>query len=153
MKEKREIYVNEKKKPVVFCTEGLDAISQVKVEELVLKVLNQTKRKYDWALSRCTFFADDGIGILEENIKNFLDFSNPRVEGCDKNPFNQHYWLAFDTSFGPVIVDPIFGYVGLEAKANLVIDDEAVQYYQGKRVVDHTKPAWEGGIRIKTISI
>lgn len=97
---------------------------------------------------RCTFFAHDGIDLLIKEIKSIANFFNPRIEGCDHNPFDQHYWLALYIDKKPAIIDPIFGYIGLEEFAKEKLDNVHLRYYKEKGVIP-TKD----DIRIKTLSL
>jgi hypothetical protein len=107
-------------------------------------------------LEKCTFFAEFGFDFLEEVLRERKQFANPRIEGDDANSDNQHYWLAFDAvrlgARDCIIVDPIFGFAGLESSARAVMHPEFVDYYYRKRLVVPHKPFSEGGVRIKNYS-
>ncbi len=107
-----------------------------------------------YALRRCTFFADKGHQVLEKIAGGY----NPQIWGDDKNPFDQHYWLSIsfpqeNNDTRRVIIDPIFGYVGLEGEAEKFLDEDHVGYYLRKRFVSPNIPRSEGGILIKTMGI
>ena len=123
---------------------GLNEEEQGAVKKIAMGVLNEMEKNQKHCLERCTSFADTGIDYLLRT-----DAENPRIEGCDENPFDQHYWLAFDINEKQVVIDPIFDYIGLESEA----PDKNQKYYQRKRKVEAHKPHWEGGVRVKTIGI
>ncbi|PIN80158.1 hypothetical protein COV11_04545 [Candidatus Woesearchaeota archaeon CG10_big_fil_rev_8_21_14_0_10_30_7] len=122
------------------------------VHQIVRETIERLHQEAPYSLRRCTFFADNGYKFLEEAVQN-TEASNPRIEGCDSNPFDQHYWLAFDLEIGTIIVDPIFNYFGLERNAGDLLPDYKTNYYRRKRKVRPNKSVDEGGVRIKTIGI
>lgn len=130
-----------------------DGLTPVEVEMLInfaTRLFDGSKIEFIYALERCTFFAEHGYDVLVRLLPEFPALTNPCIEGCDENPFDQHYWLAANLINGAdpraVIFDPIFGYVGLAEKTRN-------PYYDKKRLVTPHIPAWEGGVRIKTMSI
>ncbi|MBI4177761.1 MAG: hypothetical protein HY516_05380 [Candidatus Aenigmarchaeota archaeon] len=144
-------------KTLRFYKLGLSEEEQVLVRSISTETLSGAVRRFPYALERCTFFADIGYDSLVEAVRK-PGANNPRIEGDDKNPFNQHYWLAFnltgtESRARPVILDPIFGYAGLEEHAPDLLDDNHVSYYRRKRIVPPHKPQWEGGVRIKTTGL
>lgn len=118
------------------------------VEEVSLKVVGEADKL---SLSRCNFFVFFRYNILKHELERRGPTFNPRIEGDDRNPFDQHYWLAFD--LGPsgsrtVLIDPLFGYIGLEESTKNVMDEAHLGYYKRKRVIP--SPA---EVRMKTIAI
>lgn len=137
---------------------GLSASEQTLIKDIAIKLFNGAKDEFSHALERCTFFADSGHDVLVNLAGDESHLENPRIEGCDKNPFDQHYWVACDlvrkNERGvEVLFDPIFCYVGLAERADDLLDDGYVRYYQNKRRVKPHKHVSEGGVRIKTIGI
>ncbi len=130
--------------------DGLTAAEISLLIDVAIQLFNGSAKKSRYALDRCTFFADSGYDILVKLVSQHPDFANPCIEGCDENPFDQHYWLSADLvnegESRKVIFDPIFGYVGRADKTRN-------PYYDNKRVVTPNVPAWEGGVRINTMSI
>ncbi|HLD04357.1 MAG TPA: hypothetical protein VJG90_01435 [Candidatus Nanoarchaeia archaeon] len=151
-----ELLVEDKKVP--FNTTGLNEAEQTLIREITRATLVGAKERFNYALERCTFFADYGRDALEETLKGQEIGTNPHIEGDDLNPFTQHYWVAFDlrTSEGPVriVIDPIFAYVGRKDQAQGVVrQDVYVSYTQRCRVVKPHKNSLEGGVRVNTMGI
>lgn len=150
-----EIIFSAPKSKVEFNPNGLSPEKQSLVKQIATDIFTNTK---DNDLQRCTFFAEPGWEKLSELIKEQEIIINPRIEGCDKNPFDQHYWIAgdiVDDKKNPktIIFDPIFGYVGLEEKADDILSPDHTRYYQEKRKVEPYKHVSEGGVRINTMGI
>lgn len=138
---------------------GLNGAANKIIKEVATAVLDNIVKQESWILHRCTFFASSGIDYLLKATENKQTVVNPRIEGNDANPFNQHYWLAFDIQpkgkplIKDVLLDPIFKYIGLQAHAEDLLDPDYIVYYAKKRIVPPNKPVWEGGVRVKTLSI
>jgi len=145
---KRKVYLN----PEGLSNDEISTLTQV-----ANRLFDGSKEKYEYALERCTFFAEPGYDTLVEIIVDTPSLTNPKIEGYDENPFNQHYWVGADLvredGPKPVVFDPIFGYVGLLEKASTLLNQDYVRYYNNRRTVPPHVPSWEGGVRIKTISI
>ena len=105
-------------------------------------------------MRRCNWFVDTAFPNLKQLCDSHLDLNDPRIVGCDFNPFDQHYWLEVDvvsnTGNQAVIIDPIFGYVGLKEKAVY-----GSTYYRNEktRAVPHGVSRENGGVRVNTMSI
>ncbi|MDO8452615.1 MAG: hypothetical protein Q7S79_02585 [bacterium] len=146
-------------KIIRFNSNGLRPEEFTMVKDVARKIFTGAKARFKYALNRCTFFAEPGYDELREVQKSSSGVSNPRIEGKDDNPYDQHYWVAFDVKtergvLEAVILDPIFGYVGLEANAKDVFPNpDFLEYYTKKRKVEPHKIAAEGGVRVKTIGI
>jgi|GEM_PF-3464460 len=155
--EQREGVVFEAPKGKVFLNQsGLSEPEINTLNNVAKQLFERVQKKSRYNLDRCTFFVEPGYKILSEIIKHSSLLSNPRIEGNDKNPFDQHYWVAADLEKAgereTIIFDPIFGYVGLQKKASKTIG-ELARYYRRKRTVPYGTPYLEGGVRIKTMSI
>ena len=129
----------------------LNEQEQKTVKSIVYRLFEELSKQYPWALDRCTFFTDRGYDILLKITNEYPKVKNPRIEGCDYNPFDQHYWLAFDlvnnSEERTIIVDSVFGYIGLENMAEEKLSSTHLRYYKEKRHVPR------GGVRVKTIGI
>jgi len=137
---------------------GLSASRQTLIRETAIDLFEKARKDFSHALERCTFFADYGYDALLKIADNKDQLKNVRIEGCDDNPFDQHYWVACDLVQEnkqeiPVLFDPIFGYVGLEERAGDILGNKYLRYYREKRKVEPDKPVSEGGVRVKTIGI
>lgn len=155
--EQREGFIFEAPKgKVVLNQSGLSKSEIDTLNKMAKQLFERVKNESRYSLDRCTFFAEPGCKILSEIIKDNSLLTNPRIEGNDKNPFDQHYWVAADLEKDgkkeTIIFDPIFGYVGLQKKASKTIG-ELARYYRRKRTVPYGTPYGEGGVRIKTMSI
>ncbi|MFA6602219.1 MAG: hypothetical protein WCT01_00295 [Candidatus Shapirobacteria bacterium] len=143
-------FYESKERTVRLNPDGLTPTEMAMIVGLATQLFDGSKIEFKYALDRCTFFAEYGYDVLVRLVTNHPHLANPRIEGSDKNPFDQHYWLAVDLVSNEVpqsiTLDPIFGYVGLAEKTHN-------PYYDRKRIVTPHVPAWEGGVRIKTISI
>jgi hypothetical protein len=143
-------FYESKERTVRLNPDGLTPAEMAMLVGLATQLFDGSKKEFEYALDRCTFFAEYGYDVLVRLVANHSNLVNPRIEGCDENPFDQHYWLAVDLVGKEVpqsiTLDPIFGYVGLAEKTHN-------PYYDNKRIVPHGVPAWEGGVRIKTLSI
>lgn len=137
----------DRERKVFFNPEGLDSVDNKLVEEVGTKVIE--KAQEEDVLDRCTFFAGPGLEALEKAISGTPELIEPEIRGCDANIFNQHYWVEFTLKSGmrKVIIDPIFGYVGLASKASNTIGSE---YYKHSRHVIPHKHFSEGGVNINT---
>ncbi len=145
--------------PFIFCGKqfsgdgcGLSDEEDTLVKNVSLYVLENLSRKEPWALSRCTFFADRGIDYLVLAARIF-PIHDPRIHGDDINPFNQHYWLAYDllreSQRAEIVLDPIYAYLGKTEFA-----PETFHYHnERKRRVFAHKAIGDGGVRVKTIGI
>lgn len=143
-----------------FNTEGLNGELIKPVRVVSFYVLDRLSRDKKWALDRCTFFASYGYDYLQRAATLLpRRISNERIEGCDENPFDQHYWLAFDVSSSgkpitrDILIDPVFNYIGLESSAGDVLKENICKYYSRKRFVPANTAHENGGIRIKTIGL
>ena len=158
MAEIAETVYETKKGKVVFNPEGLSNIEAGRVKNIALSVFHTLAEDAPYRLEICIFYADPGYDALSEEIEDDPLFVNPRIEGCDGNPFDQHYWLSCDLvrvngSNDTVIFDPVFGYIGLEKEATKVLVDTYLRYYREKRRVKAWMSVGDGGVRIKRISI
>ncbi|MBI4036491.1 hypothetical protein HY386_01260 [Candidatus Daviesbacteria bacterium] len=146
---------------ISFNTRGLNQTEQDLVRSVAFSVFLGALKCASYSLRRCTFFADIAYEPLVKSLEGIEIASNSRIEGDDENPFDQHYWLAFNllTEGGGVpevvLIDPIFGYLGLEKFAGDKFPGWTghLEYYRRKRIVPWRTPVWEGGVRIKTIGI
>ena len=62
------------------------------VGSVTREVLEGSVKNFPYALKRCTFFGEYGIGPLLAAAEKY-HLAEPRVEGDDSNPFDQHYSL------------------------------------------------------------
>lgn len=133
---------------VVYNERGLSTEEFAELQRIAQETMLGAQGRFLPALERCTFFAEFGYEPLAEALEGRHGVSNPRTEGCDDNPFDQHYWIGFDFE-GPraTIVDPIFGYVGLQEHAGDVLDAVHTRYYAEKRTVP------KGQVRVKTFGL
>lgn len=145
------------KKIMEFNNYGLDDTESDIVFLTSLNTMRGAVEEFRYSLDRCTFFASGGYKPLSREVGKRDMLSDPRIEGCDSSPFDQHYWLAFDIASGDrkkaITIDPIFGYIGMHDHADMVLGKEKLLYYTSKRIVPPDKPSFEGGIRIKTIGL
>jgi len=129
--ERQVVYETQETK-IFLNPDGLSAEELVTLAQVAQRLFEGSTQKFKYALDRCTFFADTGYDVLVELIPDYPTLTNPQIEGCDNNPFDQHYWLSADLAnkkaSRKVIFDPIFGYVGLAKKTQN-------QYYDHKRIV------------------
>ena len=138
---------------VLLKDHGLSQKEKELVKEITIAVLSDLKETSPHSLELCTFFVSNGYEPLVKAVKHRSGIKNPRIEGDDANPFDQHYWLAFDIGndgqkhIRTVLIDPIFGYVGLEEFTGDLLDYEHLWYYKRKRVVSKEE------VRLKTIGI
>lgn len=147
-----EVIFSTPKSEVKFNSNGLSSQEQSVVKQLAVDIFTDIR---DYRLEKCTFFAEPGWEKLSELVEEQGGIVNPRIEGCDQNLFDQHYWVAGDLSDDAkttrtVIFDPIFGYVGLEKKAGDILSGDHLRYYREKRRVEPYKHVSEGGVRINT---
>ena len=109
------------KVPLRFCKNGLNEVEQAVVLAIGSGVIKIVGERYKHVLERCNWFAEFGYEILAEEIGSYDIASDPQIKGDDDNPFNQHYWLVFGLGGNgrkrEVIIDPIFGYLGLYDEA------------------------------------
>ena len=144
-------------KKISFNPVGLTEPEQALVREVAVATIIGAKQRFQYALERCTFFGDYGRDALEEALAGRSEVANPHIEGDDENPFNQHYWVAFDLlrpeGSVPILVDPIFHYVGRRDQIGDVLSPEYTQYYGRARIVRPHKNRLEGGVRVNTIGI
>lgn len=116
------IFVLPTKKEVMFNPNGLSKEEQDRVRSLASQLFVGLA---PLDLERCTFFAEPGWERLSILLEGESGVVNPRIEGCDSNPFDQHYWVGADLvreeEQAPLIFDPIFGYVGTLANAGDVL--------------------------------
>jgi hypothetical protein len=138
-----------RKREVFFNPNGLSEEEQKLVESIGTEVIEGSKAKFKYALNRCTFFAEPGLKVLEEVVIRKPEVTNPEIRGCDKNLFDQHYWVEFTFKQGSrkVVIDPIFEYVGLLDKSS---GTDGSAYYRHSRHVIPNKHVSEGGVRINT---
>ena len=136
-----------RKREVFFNPEGLDSVDCGLVEEIGIRVIK--KAQDEDVLDRCTFFAEPGLKALEEIVSETPKITEPEIRGCDSNVFKQHYWVEFTLKKGmrKVIIDPIFGYVGLLSKS---LNTSGNEYYKHSRHVIPRKHFSEGGVNINT---
>lgn len=145
-------------KEIHFCSFGLDDAEREDVRDIALQTIRGAKHRDSIALERCTFFADPGYDALVKSLTGrSSSIDNPRVEGDDRNPFDQHYWVAFDVvrkeDVRPVVIDPILRYVGLQEEAYRVIPGDNLRFYARKRIVVPHAAVWDGGVRVKTMGL
>ena len=141
------------KTKIRFNPEGLSPEDQSALITVAEQVFSGARQRFRHALERCTFFAETGFDALNELVAQDPRWQRVRIEGSDKNPFDQHYWVAGDLNGESVVLDPIFGYVGTDNAAGKVLNDDHLRYYRTKREVPAHTPAWEGGVRVKTTAI
>ena len=82
---------------------NLDRADAELVETIAREVLGGVCDKHAVYLDRCNFFAEGGIDFLVNATSRREGVVNPRIEADDRNPFNQHYWLAFDLALSYII--------------------------------------------------
>jgi hypothetical protein len=143
-------YIGEKRKRIVyFNPDGLAEEEFNLIKKTAIDVFDKVEKEDLGSFSRCTFFAEPGLEALEEIVKTEKSLKNPEIRGCDSNPFDQHYWVevTIKKDSRKVIIDPIFGYVGLFDKASNTTGHE---YYNHSRHVIPNKHVSEGGVRINT---
>ncbi len=139
---------------VKFNPKGLSIEHQKIVQQIALDTFKSIPENSSYVLRRCNWFVDTAYPTLKQLCDHHPDLRDPRIVGCDFNPFDQHYWLEVDivsdAGNQTAIIDPIFGYVGLK--------EEAVRgnsYYRNEktRVVPHGLSREDGGVRVNTMSI
>ncbi len=140
---------------VKFNPEGLSPEEQASLQQAALAVFTEVRQSGDYILRRCNWFVDTGYPFLKQLVQTSSQLSNPRIMGCDYNPFDQHYWLEVDivsdrTPLRAAIIDPIFGYVGLKEKAT---SGNSYYRHEQSRIVPPGAPRDKGGVRINTIGI
>lgn len=151
-----EYFFEEGRRKVRFNSEGLSEFEQKELKDLAVAVFKGAVELSPSALERCTFFAEPGYKVLMKLIEKSSLFVRAAIRGDDTNPFQQHYWLECDLMredklTGEVVIDPIFGYVGLKSRAGNFLGDD--RFYRRGRNVKPNTPAWEGGVRINTMGI
>lgn len=120
-----------------FDLRDIDEDTRTALALLTPQIFARTRELADYAFQRCTWFGEYGYLALAEILKNKTYsrfFTDPRVEGCDSNPYDQHYWIACNISGinaadSTLIIDPIFKYIGLQSH-----NDN--NYYKNKRKVN-----------------
>jgi hypothetical protein len=143
----------DREKNYVFNTHGLNEAEQELVKDIFIDVLGFVDWRCSLSLKRCNYFVHNGHEPLNRAVEERTDAENPRVEGCNGDTEDQHYWLAFDLTgtgipYDPktVLIDPVFNYMGLGRHADEVLSIEQISYYQRRTVINPGKHNEEGGI-------
>ena len=80
---------------VVFNSNGLNKAEYRLVRSIAEKVFRGVERRFPGALLRCTFYAEYGYPVLVKAISKSKSAIDPKIKGCDANPFDQHCPVLF----------------------------------------------------------
>lgn len=147
-----EVLFKAPKADVKFYPDGLNSAEQRVVKFIATQLFQLLERTKPSILPRCNWFAENGYNDFVALVNQHPELSDPRIEGCDSNCTDQHYWLAADLDNKEIAFDPIFGYVGDISKAGKLIH-YAPNYYNNKRRCVPGVHRSKGGVMINTMGI